>query len=276
MRPSLKLLRRPAGLRLFHALLLGVLAVVPSLASAADAPDKDKEKKPERPVLLLPLPLALVPGKTNRLVLRGQRVKTTKSLRLTGLTPSPEIQILKSEDAKVPEGSSAAKAGDQQVEIQFFLPAEAPSGTNSAVVAVSPDGESKPLPLVILSASLVVDEVEPNDGFKQAQTLPSSCTVRGLLGEGVDVDVFRISGKAGHTLRAEVIASRLGSTLDSSLTLYSAEGAVLGSNDDSDTGRDALLSYKFTADGPCFLALTSVNEKPSKTHAYLLQVSDAP
>lgn len=250
-------------------LLAGATAV-----GAADAPAKDK--KPEPPQLLLSLPTGIVPGTTNRVLLRGQRIKDVQSVRITGLAQPLEIRPGKAEDAKVPDGLTAAKAGDQQLELQVVLPAAAPRGTNVAFVAVSPAGESAALPTFVLEPGHVVEESEPNNGFRQAQPLAPGQTMRGVLGDGIDVDVFKVAGHAGRTLRAEVIASRLGSTLDAALTLYDERGTILASEDDGEAGRDPILQWRLPSDGTYHLVLTSVNEKPARTHAYLLQVGEAP
>lgn len=260
----------------FSALVTAYLVCHVGWLHAEDAAAKDKTKAPAPPILQLPLPLGMITGRTNRMIVRGQRLKDLQSMHWIGVTNAPAIQLLKAEDTKVPDGSSAAKAGDQQIEILCALPEGNPTGTNQALVAISPAGESPPLPVLILAPAQLIEEQEPNDGFKQAQLIAPGHTVRGLLGDGVDVDVFQIMGQRGHSLRAEVIANRLGSTLDSSLALYDAQGTVLASNDDSEAGSDALLTAKFPADGKYYLALSSVNEKPSKTHAYLLQVSETP
>ena len=47
-----------------------------------------------------------------------------------------------------------------------------------------------------------------------------------------DVDVFRFEGRAGQRVVAEVLAARLGSPVDSFLTVYDAQGRVLAANDD--------------------------------------------
>jgi hypothetical protein len=264
-------------LPLLLALALSLSAPFASSFAADAPPAKDTKSTNEPPVLLLPIPLAVVSGSSNTLILRGQHLKDAFAVGWTGLTDPGPIHILKREDAKVPDGSTAAKAGDQQLEIEFFLPSTAPAGTNAALVATGPTGtrRNEPLPILILPASQLIDEEEPNNGFKQAQPVACGQTVRGTLPDATDVDVFKITARSGHNLRFEVLASRVGSTLDAALTLYDAKGAILSYNDDQ-VGRDPVITYKPTLDGDLYLALTSVNEKSATTHAYLLKVSETP
>ncbi len=252
---------------------VGVLAA-PASIRAEDA-KTEKEKRLEPPALLIPLPLAASTGSSNIFVLRGLRLKNATAIKWLGLCDPPPVHILKREETKVPDGLTAAKAGDQQLEVEFFLPFNTSEGTNAALVAIGPSGESKPLPILMLSPDRLMEEQEPNDGFKEAQRIRCGQTVRGTLSSAADVDVFKVAGKSGQAIRIEVIAGRLGSTLDSALTLYDAKGAILAYNDDA-AGRDAMITYKPAKDADFFVALTSVNEKSSKTHAYLLQVGNPP
>ena len=249
----------------FASVFQGVQAAEKQVSPAANEP----------PVLLLSQPLALQPGVTNKLSIRGLRLKGVTNIQFTGLSAPLEGKLGKIEDSKVPDGASAKSAGDQQVEVDVLLPENAPLGTNVTVLATSLAGTSKALPLLVIAAASLLEEKEPNGGFKEAQELQSGQTVRGSLGDGADVDVFKIAGRAGQMLRAEVIAARLNSTLDSALTLYDAKGMILGSNDDG-AGRDSILTQKLPADGAYFLVLTSVNEKPAKTHLYALKLTLEP
>ena len=105
----------------------------------------------------------------------------------------------------------------------------------------------------------MIAEKEPNGGFRNAQAVPLPATVAGVIGELNDVDVFRVEGKAGRKIVAEVNAARLGSPLDSVVTLYDANGHALATNDDSDAGADSLLRATLPADGVYFLGLTDAN-----------------
>jgi hypothetical protein len=163
------------------------------------------------------------------------------------------------------------------LEVELSLPANTPAGTNLALVVVSPDGDSKPFPLLVAAAGQLIGEQEPNNGFREAGALDDGKTVRGALETLTDVDVFRCDLQAGQTLRAEVVAERLGATLDATLSLYDTQGRLLTSNDDAQgSGRDPLLDFKVPSAGRYLLAVSGVTEKAGAASVYLLTVTTTP
>ena len=206
---------------------------------------KPEAKKPEPPAIAVVLPLGVEAGSRQKLTLRGLHVTNASAVRLTGLTPTLTAEIKDRGVAAKIDGFETKRVGDQRLEVELSLPANTPTGTNIALVVVSPDGESKPFPLFVAAAGQIIGEKEPNNGFREAGALDDGKTVRGALEILTDVDVFRCELKAGQTLRAQVLAERLGATLDATLSLYDATGRLLTSNDDAQgSGRDPLLEFK--------------------------------
>jgi hypothetical protein len=76
------------------------------------------------------------------------------------------------------------------------------------------------------------NEVESNDGTKDAQQIDLPAIVNGCIERPGDVDVFRFEGRRGGEVVAEVAGRRLNSPLDSLLRLTDASGQVLAWNDD--------------------------------------------
>ncbi len=79
-------------------------------------------------------------------------------------------------------------------------------------------------------------ELEPNDSLAAGQTVDWPLTVNGQIQSpdrqgggpsGPDVDLFRFSARRGQDLVIEVDADRLGSSLDSVLEIWDAEGQPL-------------------------------------------------
>ena len=124
-------------------------------------------------------------------------------------------------------------------------------------------------------------ESEPNGLAAQAQPLELPVGVNGRIQEPGDEDIFRFQGRAGETVVAEVLARRLGSPLDSALTLTDAQGHLLACNDDQeDKGfglethhADARVTCVLQHDGDYFLHLRDAQGKGSSAHAYRLRVS---
>ncbi len=238
---------------------------------------KPEAKKPEPPAIAVVLPLGVEAGSRQRLTLRGLNVTNATAVRLTGLTPTLTAEIKDRGVAAKIDGFDTKRIGDQRLEVELWLPANTPTGTNIALVVVSPDGESQPFPLFVAAAGQIIGEKEPNNGFREAGALDDGKTVRGALETLTDVDVFRCELQAGQTLRAKVVAERLGATLDATLSLYDAQGRLLTGNDDAQgSGRDPLLEFKVPSAGRYWLAVSGVTEKAGAAAIYLLTVTTAP
>ena len=88
------------------------------------------------------------------------------------------------------------------------------SSDSEPLVVVTPNGETKPH-LILLETTLpLIQEKEPNDGFRAAQAVVLPIVVEGSIGRPKDVDMVRFVGKKGQKLHAEVLASRFGSPLE--------------------------------------------------------------
>ncbi len=251
-----------------------LFAMEPSFpfARADDKADKKEEKKPEPPRVIVTLPLALKIGTTNKVVLRGLNLTNVTELRFTNEGTKASVVLGKKSKAEVPKESDAKKVGDTQVAGEIFLPAETPAGTNWFTLT-SPDGISAPMPLLFFAATDLIEEKEPNGGFREAQALSNGATMSGMIKEAGDVDVFRFEGAAGQLIRIEVIAASVGSAADSLLTLYDAQGSLLASNDDAEGGRDSRLEFKLKTTGTHYVSVMDANDKAGPTHVYLLRVA---
>jgi len=124
-------------------------------------------------------------------------------------------------------------------------------------------------------------EREPNESAGTAQPIQWPTSINGRIGKPGDEDVFKITGQAGQTLVAEVMARRLDSPLDSVLTLSDASGKQLAFDDDTeDKGSglnthhaDARIAVTLPADGDYFLRLGETQGKGGPEYAYCLRVS---
>src|SRR5262249_33560362 len=146
-------------------------------------------------------------------------------------TPAIAALIKEKKKADLPNGLEAKDIGDTQVEATLTVPAELGPGTVIFKV-VTPAGVTASPDLRVVAKESTVEEKEPNNGFHNAQSLELGKTVRGVIQADKDVDVFQFDGCVGQHLVAEVRASRLGSLLDSVLTLFDAHGNLITSNDD--------------------------------------------
>ena len=104
--------------------------------------------------------------------------------------------------------------------------------------------------------------------------------VNGRIEHPGDVHYFRIDGKAGEEIVAEVEARRLGSPLDSVLTLTDAHGKQLAFNDDFEDKGAALLThqadsrliYRFPVKGAYYLQLADTEQNGGPDFTYRLRI----
>lgn len=124
-------------------------------------------------------------------------------------------------------------------------------------------------------------EKEPNNQIKGAPSVKLPALVNGRIEKAGDVDVFKIDGKAGEEIVAEVVARRLDSPLDSILRLTDASGKQLAANDDfEDKGKglqthhaDSLLSFKLPKNGSYYVHVADTQRKGGPEYAYRLRIS---
>jgi hypothetical protein len=85
-------------------------------------------------------------------------------------------------------------------------------------------------------------------------------------------DYFRFTGAAGDAITAEVSAQREGSSLDSLLTLYDAQGTVLASNDDT-FGLDSRIVFTLPAAGTYSLRVVDLGNRGGTNFFYHLTLN---
>jgi hypothetical protein len=170
--------------------------------------------------------------------------------------------------ADVPNGQDAKRVGDTRIEIEVAASAEL-GRPPLALFVETKAGVSEPYPLLTEPAE-VLAEVEPNDGFRQAQPLAVPGAVDGRIERPQDVDVYRVEGRAGQVLRLELVAARRGSALDGALAIYDAHGSWLAGSDDRPTSLDPQLAFLLPHDGSYFVAVTDALDQGGPAHPYRL------
>jgi hypothetical protein len=104
--------------------------------------------------------------------------------------------------------------------------------------------------------------------------------INGRIGHSGEEDLFRVRGRAGARLVADVVARRLGSPLDSVLTLSDEAGRVLATNDDSEDKAEGLLTHHadsqialtLPADGVYLLRIADAQRQGGPEHGYRLRI----
>ncbi len=104
-----------------------------------------------------------------------------------------------------------------------------------------------------------VTEIEPNNDLKHAQAITLPVMVDGIV-DADDYDVFRFHAEAGETLIFDVMATRAGSRLDSTITILDENGAELDFIDDYYIHKDPYLSFAVKKTGDYFVRIAAATE----------------
>ena len=183
-------------------------------------------------------------------------LETATELRVR--EPRVGIKLLSKKKSTL-DKQDAKKVGDSEVVVEFTASPEL-AGQAVTFVVVTPSGESPPRKLLVDDDIPVVQEKEPNDGFRQAQRIQVPQVVEGVIGRPLDVDVFRLEGTAGELLVVEVEAARHGSVLDSFVTFHDAAGSLLASNDDSGGTPDSRLEVVLPTTGAYYVSVLDAHD----------------
>ena len=131
-------------------------------------------------------------------------------------------------------------------------------------------------------------ETESNDTIENAQRIDLPKIINGRIDRPGDVDVFRLNGRAGDEVVAEVYGRRLNSPLDSLLRLTDASGKVLQWNDDyvlKDSHlhknmmgllthhADSYLMARLPQDGTYYVHLADSQNHGGSAYGYRLRVT---
>jgi hypothetical protein len=217
-------------------------------------------------------------GTTVELTVSGVNIGRGTDLLLEG-----EGLTVEAVTPEKPAPSPTVKPGEKPPE-----PPKNPTGKLTARLRIAPDAEPGIRTLRVVTPVGVSDvawfaigqwpevaEREPNNTRDRAQKVPLPVTVNGRIDPAEDVDMFRFRGKAGQTLVFDLLAARLGSPLDSILSLQDSTGRELAVNDDFN-GKDSLLAFTVPADGDYFLVLRDLNNQGGSDHQYRLTMGEIP
>jgi len=110
--------------------------------------------------------------------------------------------------------------------LELKPPERARYGETMELPLATPEGSPIRPPRLAVGSAPEMNEVEPNDRPDQASSVPAPSVINGALAEG-DVDLFRLAARGGERIVLEVMASRLGSPLDSVLDVLDAGGSPI-------------------------------------------------
>jgi len=190
------------------------------------------------PVATSVFPMAVNPGRTAKLNVRGYNLDASKS-------------------------------------IDFEVPATLPPGVQ--LVAL-PTKKEKTLatPLVVTSLPIVVEvEDTPSDSAKAMQVaIPSA--ICGCLNAANDLDAFKFEGKKGTMYAFEVVARRAGAAIDPVLKILNDKDATINEVDDTPGfGKDPRFEWTAPVDGIFSLQISDLHSRGGDEFGYVLLVEKA-
>lgn len=187
-------------------------------------------------------------------------IGSTLDARLEVLDPAGQ-EIASAEDSRGLDPIvtfTAATSGDYVVRVHDYAYTGSPSHVYRLTVR-------EPLKTVQAKASTdqaaEVGEAEPNDKQPQSLAVQSPIFVKGRL-ESDDVDRFRFQGNKGDRFMLSVSAARLGSSIDTLLTVCDSADKELARSDDIPGSSDSELEFVVPADGEYVLSVSDLSGSP--------------
>jgi hypothetical protein len=214
-----------------------------------------------QPALTAVSPLAAAPGKTTELVITG--AKLDQPLKVWSSYPGAQIEAV--------PGDPNQK-GKTQLTLKVTLPADAPCGIGSLLVATN-EGLSDQLFFAVDDLPSIAD----NGNNHAAETAQEVAVPAGIDGtsDGTVFDYYKFAAKANQRLSIEVVANRLASDFDPVVRLLDPSGRELVLlDDDLSLGADCRMSYVFPADGTYVLELRDNRYKAGGR--YRMRIGDFP
>lgn len=229
--------------------------------------------KPPRIALISPL--GVMAGMKTRVILRGWLLKDPTAV--VADRSEVRITVVSHAAAAVPGRQKAEQTGDEQLELDVEVPAGFAADSIQISVRTA-GGESPPRRLPLGSELPLIQEQEPNDGFRQAQQISVPQLVVGSIHADANVDVYGFELLQATRLRIQVEAASLGSNLDSMLTLWTAGGSIVASSDDAagtTLSRDSVIETELPA-GRYLVTLQDALDRGGPAHPYRLHFRTVP
>jgi Protein of unknown function (DUF1549)/Protein of unknown function (DUF1553) len=205
------------------------------------------------PTLTTANPLAMQPGKVTRVVLTGQAFQAP-------------LRVWTSCEAQI----AVVSVDPTQATLDVTLPADAKLGSVGLWIATA-DGPTDPISMLVDDLASVADN-GANHQKDQAQSITPSCAIDGTS-DGPQSDFYRFHATANQRIAFEILAQRIGSTMDSVMRLLDANGNPILLADD-DTCPDSRFAHQFSQDGDYFIEV--FDSRFASGGRYRLRVGDFP
>ena len=134
----------------------------------------------------------------------------------------------------------------------------------------------------------VVEETKSENGNKEsAQTVSIPVAISGACEKAEDVDLYKVTGKAGEVVTFQIFAQRVTHAvhsmqagggvylMDPILTLYGPNGQVVAQNDNF-YGADSFIALKLPQDGDYMLEVRDARYIGNAKYVYCVEISNQP
>ncbi|MFY8071464.1 MAG: PPC domain-containing protein, partial [Pirellula sp.] len=199
-------------------------------------------------------PQALSPGKTIRVEFNGNQFKTP--LRVASSIPI-EAQWISVEPTKAIA--------------ELRVPDNAPLGPKTIWLATD-ESVSEPLQILVDDLQSIGDN-GANHNRAQPQVLTIPCAVDGKS-DAAQSDFYQIHLKVNEGVSIDCIAERIGSTMDSVLRFWDAQGKLLIQADDTASSPDSQIRFIAPNDGDYLIEV--VDNRFAGDGRYRMRVCDTP
>ncbi len=224
-------------------------------------------------------PVGMERGSTATFTLDGRNLSGAKAV----IFDAPGITAKISEITDLPEEAATGKfstaaavplAKKQSAVLEITVAKDVPPDVYRFRVQ-TPLGTTNMVPLAIGSLPEVKkSEKSGNAALSQPVALPS--TMVGTITAPGDRDRYEFDGKAGEDVVFDVVASKLGSRLESLLALSDSSGRVLAEAGRHDNNPDAALSYRLPQDGKYTLTISDREGSGGKDDYYRVDAGALP
>ncbi len=160
---------------------------------------------------------------------------------------------------------------------EFSQPVKLPAATAEKFGALAEHGGASPSPNWLrVSPQPNAEWVQPASTQAKAPllNLPAPLAFNGILETKGDAAFFRFTAKKDQNLDFTVFARRLGSPLDSVLTIFDAKGKNLGSNDDAAGNPDSTVRVRIPADGDYTVKVADQLNRGGPLYTYRVEVAE--
>lgn len=217
----------------------------------------------QAPAITYTTPLALKPGQPNDLKLQGGAL-----VGPTQLWTSFTAQAVLKPDVPM-NGMNAAECV-----YAVTVPSDVPVGIYGVRVATA--GGTSPIRLVVIDDLPSVAQAAGNGVPTGAQALTLPTAVDGQV-SNLSQHYFKFTVAAGQLVTFDLLARRIGSTLDPMIRLLDAKGRELAYSDDVPGLRsDSRLCYQFKDAGEYMLEVRDIRFQGSANHFFRLRIGDFP